>query len=101
MTAHQHGYSHDDQPPQPPASSFLDALMTWDGDIVRLILSTGREATGIIAMSSDGETVWVTGERSVSMVTREPSLHAITKEVGYRVANVIGVEFIRDQSKEL
>ena len=35
------------------------------------------------------------------MVTREPSLHAITKEVGYRVANVIGVEFIRDQSKEL
>jgi len=95
------GYSHEATLGQPPLPSFLDALMTWDGDILRLTLSTGEKVTGIIAMSRDGQTVWVTGEWKVNAVTRDYKLHDITKEVGYRVEHVIGVEFIRDQSKEL
>lgn len=73
--------------------SFEDALSTWDGTAVRLLLSTGTSSTGELAMSHDGKTAWLLGfirdraDGTVQVTDRD-------SERAYRTSAIIGLEFL-------
>lgn len=81
-----------------PLGSFEDALMTWDGDIVRLILPLGPDA-GKLQMSHDGETAWLIGDVKTSYGARGVgtgySLNNIEHERAYRTSAITGLEFLK------
>lgn len=78
--------------------SFEDALMTWDGDIVRLTLPLGPDA-GRLQMSHDGETAWLIGVAEERYVGRDLPLDIILtnpqRERAYRSSAITGLEFLK------
>lgn len=81
---------------RPP--SFEDMLQTWDSDTLRLTLTTGEVVAGQVQVAHDLKTVWVVGEFKTMPTGDGPKLYNTDRERGYRVANVIGIEFLVDNS---
>lgn len=81
--------------------SFEDALDTWNGEIVRLILPLGPDA-GKLQMSADGETAWLIGEVKEVYTGRDKpvdfQLRNIESERAYRTSAIIGLEYLKENN---
>jgi hypothetical protein len=82
-----------------PIPCFEDMLMTWDGDVVEITLTTGEKVAGQLQMSHDGTAAWIIGEWAVaSSGNGEPKLWDHSRERGIRTNHIIAVEHIEERS---
>jgi hypothetical protein len=80
-----------------PIPCFEDALMTWDGDIVSVTLTSGQVVSGQLQMSHDGAAAWIIGEWRVRHgAATKPELQNICRERAFRANHIIAVEHIKE-----
>lgn len=79
--------------------SFEDALLTWHGDILALTLTTGERIAGLVEISGDLQSVYVTGcYRQRPAPASKSDLCELNRERVFRASSIIGVEHLVDRS---